>query len=451
MSALGIDLGTSNSCVYRWPGDVLASPNGGTLTPSAVCVGPDAIVCGATALATGDPQRTFVGFKRTIGRCYKDKQLWRSATEWPFALAPPKDPATEPPLYCATLGGEFQQLTPFDLYVHLLRYMLRDAGSLAHRIVATVPAHFDSKQRKATAEAVRQATGKGCELLNEPTAAAVAYLHDNPDRGHGSRVLVVDVGGGTTDATLLLCDDGDLQVVASEGTSEAGGSVITDCLIRRVGKQRWIEVDEAKRQLSEVHEVELSTGRRITRDEVEETAAPVLEAVARVVTKCVGKHGPPSVVVLCGGTTRMPSLRKRLGAMFPQAELSTDLNPDTAVARGAAIHAASAVARAPKAADILTASVGVRIREDTMLPLVKRGVSLPHSYARAFMPMSKEQSSSELVILQGNSTVASENTELGRYSLLACKFVVSVQVDCGGSIAIEVDRDGETLLKRVVK
>jgi molecular chaperone DnaK len=463
---LGIDLGTTNSCVYRMgntTGDVVPSPLGSTLTPSVVSVGPHEVVCGDMTQGT-NPKYTFFGFKRTIGRKYKDKQLWSSAVEWPFTVSRPKHEDDEP-VYTAPLDGEMVQLTPRDLYVHLLRYMLQEVVIKDIKIVAiTVPAHFNTVQRDATKDAVSRAGVplNKMRIINEPTAAVVAFLDDHPEIRTG-RLLVVDVGGGTVDCTLVEVQGTKSVVLESKGSSEVGGEVITDILVSKkkpkglskdhIGEFR-ATIEEMKKQLSLRQEVTVGD-MTITRDELDMAAEPTVTAVCDLAATVGGRENELTAIVLCGGTTRMPTLRKRLAEVYPEAIVSTELNPLTAVARGAAIFAkgnTTLPGTIPNVQDILTSSVGLRVREDDMYAMAEAGFMLPLTTTKLYKPMYDDQEYTEVVICQGNHHLASHNVELGRFRLGPCPHWVTVAVNSSGTVDItakQSENNEQVLMKRV--
>jgi molecular chaperone DnaK (HSP70) len=461
---LGIDLGTSNSCVYKVDtegnGDVVPSATGESLTPSVVCVGPSEILCGELAL-NGDAASTFFGFKRTIGRVYNDKAMWKGAVDWPFHITRPANPDEAGGTYCAMLGGELVEMTSNDLYTHLVRHMLKDVDVRAAKgVTVTVPAHFNTMQRDATLAALAQAGVAGCSVLNEPTAAAVAYLHDKPQLCGG--VLVVDVGGGTIDCTLLRCEsDRTCTVVASNGTSEVGGEVVTDKLVHKmIAKTKTCKddkaaisklrsnVERAKKALSVVMSVQVAdTEVTLVRADVEACVAGMLSTLCDLCARvCTAE--PPDVVVLCGGGTLMPSVRTKLLDMYPSARMSTELNVMTAVARGAALHARRlSNTTAPTSSsstvvvnDILTAAVGVRVEADTTHVLLSAGSKLPCKAKASYKMKNPKQASVVLVVVQGNNHEASLNATLGRFTLPPGRCTVELSVDEDGSLTVSATR-----------
>lgn len=471
-TVLGIDLGTSNSCVVCGTSaadlDVLSSPVGGAVTPSYVTVGPDAVACGEVAKQkqAAHPDRTFYEFKRTIGRVWSEKRLWADVMHVPFHLTNPGDP-DKPPRYSASLGGKLTQLTAFDLYVHLLRHMLADAPKPVDAVVATVPAHFHSNQRDATAAAVRRVVGEAAAVtvLDEPTAAAVAYLSKLGDDGppDGS-LMVVDVGGGTTDVTLLRATKrGGIRVLNKDGTPLIGGAKMTDAVHAAVkahcrkhkvptgGKDHAVllrdRAEHAKRVLSTAESTEIAVGDGhpplvLTRDRFEQLINNDVMGVCELAART--KDDDLRHIVLVGGATRIPLLRERLQDTFPDAAVSTRLNPETAVAKGAALHAlASAKQRHAAAAavalrtEVLGATIGVRVGEDTMHPVIPRRTTIPMRETRRFRPQSHRQRQMRVVLAQGEDRRVSRNAVLGQFTLAGAREIeLTIEVGLGGGVVV---------------
>jgi molecular chaperone DnaK (HSP70) len=408
------------------------------------------ITCGDMVKKDANVQHVFFGFKRTIGRKYKDCELWMSAKEWPFSFRRPKNKNNEI-TYTAPHGGEMMEFKSQDLYVHLLRYMLRDVD-IAHAqgITVTVPAHFDTVQRDATKKALRCAGVPidNVYILNEPTAAAVAFLDDHREINSG-RILIVDVGGGTVDCSLVeILSEDSIVIHDSKGTSEVGGEVITDALVSRKKPKGLPKdklslfretIEEIKKRLS-LHPSVTIDDVTITREELEDISDPMINTICDLAATVGGRTEEPLAVVLCGGTTRMPFLRKRIASLYPKSILSTELNPLTAVARGAALHAKgnskTTVAVVPKIKDILTSSIGLRVGEDDMDVLVASGTLLPHTAIKLYKPMHEDQDHTEFVMYQGNHIKASMNMELGTFQLPPKPHEISVTIEEGGTIEI---------------
>lgn len=486
---VGIDLGTSNSClVSDVELEVVPSPMGSNLTPSYVCVGPTQITCGELAKQkqTEHPRCTFYEFKRTVGLAYRQRALWTMVEQWPFKLGKPKS-MDDPPLYSAMLNGDLKQLTSGDLYVHLLEYMTRPLTKRVDMAVVTVPAKFTSPQRDATVRAVQTALPHArVEALNEPTAAALTYITKCPV-DPGATVLVLDVGGGTTDVTLLrVSSKENIKVLDTKG-DDVGGAKFTDRIVnaalKHCGKQKPStqgmvmlrdRAEELKRTLSAVESADLSFAGICDVDPLtisRRTFVDMIQHDIVSITQCaamVAGPNPPNHLVLCGGTTRIPALRERLARMFNKTKISTDVNPDTAVAKGAVLYgqslpalaasphqpAAAAASAAPVATiqEILGSSVGVRSGAHGVYVLVSKGTRIPCRVDKEFAPADKRQKEMEVVVTQGEEKHVDNNAILGRYMLSGNKdILLSINVDHGGRVDLVVQRGNEKLLDVSVK
>lgn len=508
MKAIGIDIGTSNSCVVV--GEDLAtlepmttcSANG--VVPSFVSVGPTAVYCGEAALQrhTAHPERTFYEFKRTIGRKWRQHSLWEStAKHLTFKLGMPNNPE-DPPVYGATLNSKFVQLTSFDLYVYLLKHMFQDfPNDKPVACVATVPAKFTGPQRDATKKAVMEALPQGSFVttLNEPTAAAIAYMSkvSKEEVTPGDYLLILDVGGGTTDATLVRVEqEGCIDVIRSMGDhdNEVGGAKLTDIIhtwalthcrkhglkIAKDGSALLHDrCEEIKRALSMVDEASLALSGVVvgdgnplvlTRAKFNELVHNEISAMCEIATQTTAlETSEVKHVVLVGGATRTPSLRQCLGNIYTKAKITTCLNPETAVARGAAIqaldllHLAASTAAAPAGAttsscsfkpkllsETLNATISLRVKADQSFALVKRGTRLPCKVSHSFAPMNEKQSRMLVVLAQGEHKKSSCNDVLGRYEIpRACVMRVTIKVGFDGSVRVEAieKKTGKKILK----
>jgi molecular chaperone DnaK (HSP70) len=492
MRAVGVDVGTTNSCVVSGTDISSLEPvstgcaNG--VVPSYVSVGPTAVYCGEAARQrrAAHGERTFYEFKRTIARKWRQRALWNStAKHLTFKLGMPKDP-DQPPLYGATLNGVFVQLTSFDLYVHLLKHMLKDVTEPVV-CVATVPAMFTGPQRQATKEAVEQALPRGSTVttLNEPTAAAIAYTN-RVDVAPGEHVLVLDVGGGTTDATLIrVGSHGSINVVRSKGDHEVGGAKLTDAVhtwaaacCKKQGYGKLVggasvllhdRCEEVKCVLSSVDEASIAlTGVVVVAAEKEPQALTLTRAkfddlihndvstICEVATQTTGAEtSAVKHVVLVGGATRTRLLREHIQNIYSKAALTTELNPETAVARGAAMQALDLIKQTTTAAaessvttlkkkplpklrsETLNASISVRVREDQAFVLVPHGTKLPHTCQRLFSPMDAKQRRMLLVLTQGEHKLSSNNDVLASYDIQeACDIELIVKVGFDGSVNV---------------
>jgi molecular chaperone HscC len=426
---IGIDLGTTNSlaAVFRNGGTELV-PNalGHTLTPSAVSFGDDDVLMigmAARERLSTHPHQTATAFKRWMGT---DRRL--------------------------RLGR--RELRPEELSALVLKSLKNDAeswlGEPVHEAVITVPAFFNQAQRQATKLAGELAGFKVERLLNEPTAAGLAY--GMQERANHSTFLIVDLGGGTFDVSVLQYFEGVVEVRASAGDTRLGGedfvSVLERLFMQRCGIGKndeaaalsdsgalWRAAEQAKRELSDQHStvMRLVCGGReleqtIRRDEFEHASGELLQRLRRPIERALMDArldtGELAEVVLVGGATRMPIVRQTIARLFQRLPLRT-INPDETIARGAAIQAAlksrdNAVEEIVLT-DVMPYSLGVIVSEevngthvgDRFSPIIERNNAVPISRMGNYCTLSDNQRILKLDIRQGESPIGSENLHLG--------------------------------------
>ena len=428
---IGIDLGTTNSLVAQFiNGETRLIPNrlGHTLTPSVVSVADDGtILVGLAArerLRTA-PQATASAFKRFMG------------TDKIFRLNGKKFRAEE-------------------LSALVLRQLKEDAeadlGEAVRDVVITVPAYFNAIQRQATRNAAQMAGLNALRLLNEPTAAGLAYgLQEKPD---DTRFLIYDLGGGTFDVSVLDYFDGVVQVSASAGDNHLGGEdfvqVLRQLFLAKCkelsdeerarladSSELWQALETAKRRLGEEMqaEVQVNVGNRmvaatVTRQEFQEAAKPLMARLRQPLERALrdAKLHPSQIdsIILVGGATRMPVIRNTIAQLFGRIPKAS-VNPDEAIARGAAVQAAL-LARDSNVeevvlTDVMPFSLGVEVSEQLpdgsvthgiFSPIIERNMPVPVSRVSGYSTMNDRQTAITLRVLQGESVLASENLELGQ-------------------------------------
>jgi len=488
MNAIGVDIGTTNSCAIIGSDlaslEQVGSASANGIIPSYVSVGPNTVYCGEAARQrrTAHPDRTFYEFKRTIARKWRQRALWTStAKHLTFKLGKPDNP-DDPPVYGATLDNKFVQLTSFDLYVYLLKHMFKELPKNKPVVcVATVPATFTGPQREATKNAVAKALPAGSTVttLNEPTAGAIAYTsRADSEVAPGDYLLVLDVGGGTTDATMVCTTkDGSIDVMRSKGDHDVGGAKLTDAVHTWVVahcKKKGLKFakdgttllhdrcEEAKRALSSVDEATIALSGVVvgdveplglTRAKFDDLVHNEVSAMCEIATQATGpetsnvKH-----VVLVGGATRTLLLREHIQHIYTNANIATTLNPETAVARGAAMQALDLISQttlpttaaetptAPKLrSEMLNATISMRVRADQSFVLVQQGTKLPHTYKRDFAPMNARQTRMLMMLTQGEHKLSSCNDVLAQYEIpKACTVTVVIRVGFDGSVRVKV-------------
>ena len=442
--AIGIDLGTTNSLVAhvdaRNRPQVISAEEGTPLLPSAVHYGADGSVeVGASARrrAPERPVDTVLSVKRFMGRGPGDiRPEDRGISRFDESGS----------LVRLLVAGGRRAVTPIEVSAEVLRVLKRRAaealGGPPGGCVITVPAYFDDAQRQATKDAGRLAGLDVLRLLNEPTAAALAYGLDKQVQGI---FAVYDLGGGTFDVSILRLDHGVFEVLATGGDTHLGGDDLDRVVARRLMEtgltppsaepspavlrgalavaQRIRETltaepaVEAEAELPEGHRLRA----RLTRDELEALIAPVIERTTGPCRRALKDAGLASVdgVVLVGGTTRTPAVRRHVKALFGKEPLF-DLDPDTVVALGAAVQA-DALDRGGREdvllLDVIPLSLGVEMMGGVVEKLILRNSTIPASASQAFTTYADGQTGMVIHVVQGERELAHDCRSLARFTL----------------------------------
>ena len=437
---LGIDLGTTNSLAAVRAGKgarVLRDRDGEPLVPSVVCFHPDGrTIVGrdAKALRLDFPERTVFSIKRLIGRSAAEVQ--QEATRLPYRVV-----AAERGLPRVQIGD--QPWTPEAISALILQQVKATAeqalGQPVREAVVTVPAWFDDAQRQATKDAAQLAGLECLRILNEPTAAALAYGIDGSKDG---TALVYDLGGGTFDVSILRIDDGVFRVLSTAGDTHLGGDDFDELLGQRILAQLPPTSDPyvlqavraaaegLKIRLSDADraELELDLGDRgavklaVTRAEFEAAIAPLVQRTLDCVTRAVKDAGLQlhelDDVVLVGGSTRVPLVRARLQSLTGKVP-HTGVDPDLAVALGAAIQADVLAGndRSLLLLDVIPLSLGLETLGGAVQKLILRNSTIPTSVTEEFSTGVDNQTAVDLTIYQGERELAQDCRLLGRFQL----------------------------------
>jgi molecular chaperone DnaK len=433
---LGIDLGTTNSAVGVVDSGfpiLLANEEGRRITPSAVWIGRDGSVeVGARALRrrTLEPDRVVTSIKRLMGRRMDE-------VEEHFSVAVEGGPDGLPKV----LGR-----SPEEISAEILKEMKRIAewrmGTPIHKVVITVPAYFHDAQRAATKRAGELAGLEVLRIINEPTAAALAYGLDK--FGERSRVAVYDLGGGTFDLSILEMRDGVFQVLATHGDTRLGGDDLDALLLRKVEERAGLEETNGSlrvRFLQEAERVKLyltdheeavfrlpfydgshSIELQITRDELETIAAPWIQRTLRHCRQALAdaalKVEDLDAVVLVGGSTRIPAVRRAVEDLFRKVP-DISQHPDEAIALGATIQGGvmSGALRQMVLLDVTPLSLGIETFGGLMNVLIPRNTTIPCKAGEMFTNAADGQKAMRIRVLQGEREMARDNWELGSFEV----------------------------------
>jgi molecular chaperone DnaK len=474
---IGIDLGTTFSCVAYLEGEkpkVIPNLEGQPTTPSVVSftsAGEKLVGNLALRQAITNPGKTIFAVKRLIGRKFNSEEVVEAREKMPYKLG-------EAPNGDVLVVVDSHEISPQEISSMILSYLKNCAesffGEPVEEAVITVPAHFNDHQRQATKDAAKIAGLEVLRVINEPTAASLAY---GLDAQNNATVAVFDMGGGTFDITILEIRDTVFHVLSTNGDSYLGGedfdNRIVEWLIEdfkrehnidlfqdKLALQRIKEASErAKRELSFTIESEINLpficsvsggsrhiNKKITRRRLEELTGDLVEKTIPLIKQALAdSHLEPEdiqEVILVGGQTRMPLVRKTIMDFF-RKKPREDINPDEIVAMGAAVQ--SAILRGDKSGlvvllDVTPFSLGIETENDTFQVIIDRNSTIPTKKTMHFTTVEDNQIRVTIHVLQGEILQASKNKSLARFDL------VGIQPGPAGvpqiDVTFEIDADG---------
>ncbi|UPA22032.1 molecular chaperone DnaK [Candidatus Peribacteria bacterium] len=448
---IGIDLGTTNSCVAVIEGGepvVIPNAEGNRTTPSVVAFKDNEVLVGVSAKrqAVTNPKNTIFSAKRFIG--HRHDEVKSEAANMPFEVKSGKEGR-------ASIVVNGKEMLPQEVSAKVLQKLKADAeaflGTKVDKAVITVPAYFDDSQRQATKEAGQIAGLEVVRIINEPTAAALAY---GLDKGKEEKIVVYDLGGGTFDVSVLEMGDGVFEVLATNGDTHLGGDdfdqVIIEWILAEFKKESGVDLsadkiaiqrlkesaEKAKIELSSSMETEINlpfitadaTGpkhllMKLSRAKLESLVADLIEKTIEPCMKAMkdAKVSKSDIheVVLVGGMTRMPKVIEKVKEIFGK-EPHKGVNPDEVVAIGAAVQAGVLGGDINKdivLVDVTPLSFGIETMGGIATKLIERNTKIPTSKSQIFSTAADNQPSVEIHITQGERELSKDNKSLGRFIL----------------------------------